>query len=91
MRFLCANLTGRCNDPSAATAASSGLMEQLLACVSRSRTSESSEDGPAGIFVPGSGEYHAEENQDGEVLLMAEEQALRRAPQNLRVYKIMVH
>jgi hypothetical protein len=64
---------------------------QILLYVYRSRTVEGSEDTPTGILVPASGEYPVEENQDGEVLLMADEQAMRRVPQNLRVYKIMVH
>lgn len=58
----------------------------------RSRTIhlEGSEETPAGILVPAGGEYPAGENQDAEVLLMADDQAIRRTPQKLRVYKLMV-
>jgi hypothetical protein len=63
----------------------------MLVCVYRSRAAESSEDGPSGILVPASGEFPVQDSQDGEVVLMADEQAMRRAPQNLRVYKILVN
>ncbi|XP_021940606.1 uncharacterized protein LOC110840110, partial [Zootermopsis nevadensis] len=61
--------------------------------VARSRTIhlEGSEETPAGILVPAGGEYPAGENQDAEVLLMADDQAIRRTPQKLRVYKLMNH
>ncbi|PNF20848.1 hypothetical protein B7P43_G11825 [Cryptotermes secundus] len=73
------------NSPSEEDPDNAGESETVV----RSRTVESSEDGPSGILVPASGEYPVQDSQDGEVVLMADEQAMRRMPQNLRVYKIM--
>jgi hypothetical protein len=60
-------------------------------CRSRNLHPEGLEDSPASIFEHARGEYPAEETQDGEVLLMSDDQAIRRVPQSLRFYKIMVH
>lgn len=47
-------------------------------------------DESSGIFMPASGEY-PEENQDGEIVFMSDDQPIRRVPKKLRVFKIMNH
>jgi hypothetical protein len=52
---------------------------------SRALRPEGSEESPASIFVHTRGEYPAEETQDGEVLLMADDQAIRRNHQGRKL------
>ncbi|XP_069674950.1 uncharacterized protein CCHa1 [Periplaneta americana] len=58
---------------------------------SRTLSMQGSEDSPADMLLPSSGEFPGDDNQDGEVLLMTDDQPIRRVPQKLRVYKIMNH